>query len=117
MDRRDIDVELGQIVVFETYRPRMDEESAVGPALAAHWPVLHALGFVEPIPPVIYRRRDEDGRVTFVEIFVWKPGAWVEAHQHPDVGVAWEALGRYLERDGDALAWEFPHYTKWSAAP
>ena len=102
-----------QNTVMATYRLAEGAEQGFLDLLRRHWHVLNDLGMVEPAAPQIYRQQDGD-RVTYVEIFTWKPGAAGKAHEHPEVAATWESMGQFVTPHGHKPEWEFPHFSRWT---
>jgi len=103
------DEETDQHTCMATYTLNPGAEAAFTGILEKHWQTLRTLDLVEDVPPQIFRQSDDDGIVTFVEIFTWKPGAVRRAHQHPEVAATWEGMEKLLSK------MRFPHYARWSA--
>lgn len=101
--------------VMATYRLKAGAEAAFTDVLRRHEPTLRELDLIEADPVQIFRREDDQGRVSFVEIFTWRPGAVGRAHQHPQVAAVWEVMGDHVEPHGDLPAMDFPHFSRWRA--
>jgi hypothetical protein len=109
------DETIRQHTVMATYRLKSGAEPAFVEVLRRHEPTLRELDLIEPDPVHVYRREDDQGRVTFVEVFTWRPGAVGRAHQHPAVAATWEVMEQHLEPHGDRPAMEFPHFAHFGA--
>lgn len=102
---------LQQHTVLATYRLRAGAEPAFRAILDQHGPTLARLGMIEGGVTVL-RQEDEQGRITFVELFTWRPGAVGRAHEHPEVAAIWETMADHVEPHGDRPAMEFPHFAR-----
>ncbi|MCB9831905.1 MAG: hypothetical protein H6807_05470 [Planctomycetes bacterium] len=101
-----------QDTVICHYRVRRGQEAAFEELLRRHWPTLDRLGLVVGEPSRIYRG-EEGGAPIYYEIFTWKDGEQGsrQAHESPEVGEIWRAMGALVEeRDGRPM-FEFPHVT------
>lgn len=91
------------------YQVRAGAEGAFEDLLRKHWPTLRSLDLVTPRASVAYRGRNEDGSPFFVEFIEWcndtAPGI---AHELPEVGAIWEAMGPLCESRSGKPAMEFP---------
>lgn len=77
--------------------------------LAAHWETLRRLELVSDERSLVFRTLDEPPK--YVEIFTWVEGGFEKAHEHPEVLVIWEEMGRLLEERDPLPKWDFPHFT------
>jgi len=99
-----------QRTVMARYRVAPGKEAGFREVLKGHWQVLDDLGLVEPEPAQVYRQERDDGEVTYVEVFTWKPGAVGRAHEHPEVAAVWERITNFVaHRDGQPDM-AFPHF-------
>jgi hypothetical protein len=96
-------------VVICTYRIKKGHEAAFLKQLARHWPTLKRQGLVTGKPSLIYRGVDEARKTFFVEIFTWKVGGAVGAHEDPAVMQIWEGMGVHMEKRLGRPEMEFPH--------
>ena len=63
--------------------------------LEKHWPTFQGLGLVsDAVPHLLFRGRDDDGNVFYVETFPWKDTASMnKAHGMAEVAALWEPMG------------------------
>jgi len=101
-----------QRTVVATYRLKASREDHFRATLATHEQVLRELGLIEATPTILLRREDEQGRVSFMEIFTWTPGGVGTAHAHPEVGAVWDNMVLDLEAHGELPPMAFPHYRR-----
>ena len=106
--------------VIAIYRVRADQEDAFFELLKRHHPTLLELGLATEDPPVVYRgeERDPKGPIVF-EIFSWKSAdAPRVAHETPEVGQVWEAMGTMCEERGPGKPkFTFPHVERVEMTP
>lgn len=99
--------------VICTYRVKPGAEARLLRLLARHDATLRRLGLVTARAAQTFRGRDEQGRVTVLDIFEWRSAdAVARAHGDPAVQKLWNSVtGLVEERDGRPAA-EFPHYER-----
>jgi hypothetical protein len=97
--------------VICTYRVRADAEDRFTELVSRHWRTLRELGFVTGEESLTFRS-EEDGGITYVEIFTWVEGGFERAHEHPDVLAIWEPMEPLLEERDGRPRWEFPHFER-----
>lgn len=87
----------GPIDMVVIYRAKRGQEDALLTLVQSHWPTLDKLGLATSRPAEVWRARDRDGNVAFVEHFQWKDKqAPVTAHQTPEVMALWEPMGNLM---------------------
>ena len=102
---------MGSEIVIAIYRPRRGREAELDALVARHRPALVAAGLVTDRPFVI--ARSSDGAV--LEIFEWKDrDAARRAHEDPQVGEIWSAMGEIADfpplADLAESTRHFPHF-------
>ena len=103
------------LTVHATYRVILGKEEEFFRLLGLHWPTLNELSLVTDHPVTHFHRRDQNGRMTIVEIFTWKSvEASKAAHGHPKVAAIWEPMCALCEDRDSFPAMDFPHYTRFS---
>jgi hypothetical protein len=96
-----------------TYRARAGAEKRLLRLLARHEATLRRLGLVTARRAQTFVGRDEQDRVSVVDIFEWTGADAVErAHRHPAVQKVWTALGALVEERDGRPAMEFPHFQR-----
>lgn len=77
------------------YWVKPQREAEFKALLVKHWPLFRELGLVADEPPyLVFRGRDKEGRVFYVETFPWKDAAAMQrAHSLPEVAAVWEPTG------------------------
>jgi hypothetical protein len=77
------------------YVVKPEKEAEFRQLLTKHWPVFEKLGLVANDPPhLIFRGKDKEGRIFYVETFTWKDAKAIErAHSLPEVAAVWEPMG------------------------
>lgn len=96
--------------VICTYHVAAGKQADFEKLLQLHWPALDGLGFVTDRPVQVFRRDDEQGRTTYVEIFEWAAGGFQRAHAHPEVMAIWEPMAQICEPRDGRPAMDFPHF-------
>ena len=77
-------------VVIVAYRPKPDREQELMELVREHVPFLRRLGLATDRPALAMAGQNH----VIVEVFEWKEGAIVTAHEHPEVQKLW---ARYSE--------------------
>ncbi|MFV8753147.1 hypothetical protein ACNOYE_21570 [Nannocystaceae bacterium ST9] len=77
------------------YWVKPEREAEFRQLLDRHWPVFVGLGLVREEPPhLVFRGKDEQRGVFYVETFAWKDAqASGRAHAMPEVGAIWGPMG------------------------
>ena len=88
----------GPVDMLVLYRAKKGSEDALLALVQKHKPTLDALGLSTAQPARIWRGRDRDGAVTFIESFQWKDAKAPEiAHQTPQVMAVWEPMDALMD--------------------
>jgi hypothetical protein len=99
--------------VICTYQVKGECEDEFRAILSRHYSCLRAAGLVTKTTPQYFRRVDDEGRPTFVEIFEWvSPEAARAAHSTPEVLAEWEAMSKLCVPRAGRPAMEFPHFQR-----
>jgi hypothetical protein len=97
--------------VICTYHVKPRAEARLLRLLLRHDATLRRLRLVTARAAQTFRRRDDQGRVTVVDIFEWRGADAVErAHRDPAVHELWNAVTDMVEERDGRPAMEFPHY-------
>ena len=99
-------------IVFAAYRPHEGREEEFLSLLKGHVPTLRRLELATGRAPIVAKAKDG----TIIEIFEWASAeAAPAAHEHPEVGRIWEAMGAVSEFTTigslEEVGKPFPHFT------
>lgn len=88
----------GPVPMIVTYRAKKGHEDALCALVKGHYPTIHGLGLATDTPARIWKMKDREGQVSFVEMFEWKDSNAPDiAHQTPEVMAVWEPMGNVME--------------------
>jgi len=91
------------------YQIRAGAEADFEALLHKHWPTLRRLELVTDRRSQVFRGRNDDKSVFFVELLEWLDATTPEnAHELPEVAAIWEAMGPLCEARGGKPPMEFP---------
>ncbi len=75
------------------YRAKPGQFEALVRLASNHVPFLRDLGLATDRPEIIMKAKDD----VIVEVFEWKTGAIVQAHEHPKVAELWQKFAEICD--------------------